>query len=185
MAIPVLPLVVLGVGMLVLRGRRRSSSKKGSEGTEPLPEPKTVIFIPPPPDEAPSEPSGPPGQSCYPPEGDGAWDEFGHCKAFWIDGATDEAIAKLAREEWEARGRPTFSELCRMVPDPAGGEFAPPKDNPRLNEIVVACLQRYYDVGSIFPPTEGLQGHEPSSPYWVHRAWANAMVVVKKELCGL
>ena len=90
----------------------------------------------------------------------------------------------MAHEEWEARGRPTFSDLCVAVPDPAGGEFAPPKDNPQLVEIVVACLRRYYDVGPVFPPTDRNQINEPTSPYWVHKAWAKAYAIVRRELCG-
>src|SRR5262245_21876399 len=110
MAIPIVPLVVLGVGMLVLRRRRRTAKKKGeAEPQVPLLPVQTVVFIPPK-DRAPVGPSGQPGQPCKGVDGAGAWDDLGACKTFWIDGDTDEAIRTLAREEWDARGRPGFSD---------------------------------------------------------------------------
>lgn len=183
MAIPVIPLVVLGVGLVVF-GRRKRSGKKKSEGepAAPVVPIKTVIFIPPK-DPAPTGPSGQPGQPCESREGEGAWDDLGACKTFWIDGETDEAIRRLAREEWEARGRPGFSKLCLMVDDPTGGELATPQANPLFVEIVVAALERYYDVGPLFPPTVAFEFDQPVSPYWVHKAWAKASEVVRQELC--
>ena len=183
MAIPILPLILLGVGAFALRRRRRPSKNKGTDETEPPIQ--TVVYVPPPVGEAPQGPSGEPGQPCDASDGQGAWDDLGHCKTFWIDEVTDEAIARLAREEWEARGQPGFSDLCLMVEDPVGGPLAAPKDNPRFVEIVSACLQRYYDVGALFPPTDVHGSNDPNSPYWVHEAWARANTVVRKELCGL
>ncbi len=181
MAIPILPLLLIGVGVFALR-RRRSKSKKTDEWTPgPI---QTLVFVPPSTGDAPDGPSGEPGQICDANDGEGAWDEQGHCKTFWIDGETDEAIARLAHEEWEARGRPKFSELCLMVQDPVGGELAPPEDNPLFVQIVVAVLQRYYGVGSVFPPISAKGPTDETSPYWVHKAWAKASVVVRRELCG-
>jgi len=74
--------------------------------------------------------------------GRGAWDNNGVCKKFWIEGETDLAIAVLAREEWERRGSPTFSNLCLAVEDPLGGEFAAPIDNPDMVENVAASMER-------------------------------------------
>lgn len=186
MAIPLLPLLLLGVGVYALRRRRRSSTPKGE--TDPDAWTKvpvhSVVFVPPSAGEAPQGPSGAPGQPCDAPDGWGAWDEQGQCKTFWIDGETDDAIARLAREEWESRGRPTFSELCLMVPDPLGGELAPPVDNPLLVQIVASALQRYYGVGSLFPPKSAYGWTDEVSPYWVQRVWAEANAVVRKELCG-
>jgi hypothetical protein len=181
MAIPVLPLVVVGVGMLVLRRRKRSTKKQG-EPEIPLGPVQTFVFIPPE-GRAPTGPSGQPGQPCKGKGGDGAWDDLGACKTFWIDGDTDDAIRRLAREEWEARGRPGFSELCLMVNTPMDDELAPPQPNPQFVEIVAAALGRYYDVGPLFPPTVAFGANDPTSPYWVHKAWAKATAVVSKELC--
>lgn len=184
MAFPIVPLVVLGVGVMALRRRKRAPKKK-SEGASdvPLGPVHTVVFVPPK-NPAPTGPSGEPGQPCKAADGEGAWDDLGVCKTFWIDGATDEAIRTLAREEWTARGRPSFSDMCLMVDDPSGGELAPPKENPLFVEIVATALERYYDVGSLFPPTVALKAGEPTSPYWVHQAWAKATAVVFKELCA-
>lgn len=184
MAIPFVPLVVVGVGVLVFRRRRRAAKKTTSEPAHDMPilPVKTVVFIPPK-DNAPPGPSGQPGQPCKAADGEGAWDDLGACKTFWIDGDTDEAIRKLAREEWEARGQPGFSELCLTVHDPVGGELAPPKPSPVFVEIVTAALERYYDVGPVFPPTVTTTATGPTSPYWVHKAWAKAAAAVTKELC--
>ena len=116
MAIPIVPLVVLGVGVLVLRRRKRSSktTEGGTKPKVPIVSLSTAVFIPPK-DRHPTGPSGDPGQPCTPPDGEGAWDDLGACKTFWIDGDTDDAIRALAREEWDARGRPGFSDLCLMV----------------------------------------------------------------------
>lgn len=185
MALPIVPLVVFGVGVLVLR-RRKRPAKKSEPGTPPkipLVPLHTVVFIPPK-NTQPQGPSGDPGQPCKAADGEGAWDDLGACKTFWIDGSTDEAIRQLGRQEWEARGRPGFSELCLMVEDPTDGELAPPKPNPIFAEIVAAALQRYYDVGPLFPPKVQHQFNEPTSPYWVHKAWAKATAVLSKELCS-
>ncbi len=180
MAIPMLPLVLLGVGVLVL-GRRKRSGKKKGEPKAPLVI-QTAVFVPPK-DGAPPGSSGAPGQPCDAEGGYGAWDDLGACKTFWIDGDTDDAIRRLAREEWEARGRPSFSKLCLAVDDPGGGELAPQKENPLFVAIVSAALERYYDVGSLFPPKVAFGVDDPTSPYWVHRAWAMANAVVREELC--
>ena len=181
MAFPILPLLLLGVGVLALRHKGRTKRPKREE---PKPTPiQAYVWVPPEPHREPPRSGGEPGRPCEASDGEGAWDRDGTCKTFWIDGQTDEAIRQLARQEWEARGRPTFSELCLAVPDPAAGEFAAPQDNPRLVEIVVAALRRYYGVGPVFPPTEGTQGNEPTSPYWVHKAWAKALALVRRELC--
>ncbi len=184
MAIPVIPLLLIGAGVLVFRKRRRTAKKT----TEPEPLPggpiQTLVFIPPEDREPPKRPSEQPGQPCETAEGQGAWDEQSECKTFWIDGETDEAIRRLAREEWEARGQPSFSELCLAVYDQTSGELGTHEANPRFTEIVVAALQRYYGTGAVFPPTEANAGHLPTSPYWVHEAWARAHRVIHKELCG-
>jgi hypothetical protein len=183
MPIPIVPLVVLGVGVLVFRRRKRAAKKTGDKAPEaPFVPINTVVFLPPK-DRAPTGPSGQPGQPCKATDGEGAWDDLGACKTFWVDGETDEAIRALVREEWEARGRPGFSDLCFMVEDPSGGELAPPIDNPTFVAIVVAALSRYYDVGPLFPPTVANVSGEPTSPYWVHKAWAQASAVAREELC--
>jgi hypothetical protein len=185
MAIPVIPLVIVGVGLVVFGRRKRKPKKRGdAEPEAPAIPIKTLVFLPPTEPQAPTGPSGQPGQPCKADDGAGAWDELGACKTFWIEGDTDEAIRRLAREEWEARGRPSFSKMCLMVPDPTGGELAPPKANPIFVEIVAAALQRYYDVGPLFPPKVALQFDDPVSPYWVQEAWARAQAVVQQELCG-
>lgn len=181
MAIPILPLVVLGVGVLAIR-RRKRAAKKTSNDAPKAPFVHTVVFLPPK-GTAPTGPSGQAGQSCKAPDGEGAWDDLGACKTFWIDGQTDDAIRALAREEWEARGRPGFSELCLAVNDPTGGEYASTMASPVFVDIVVAALERYYEAGPVFPPTVGNQADEPTSPYWVHKAWAKATAAVRKELC--
>ena len=183
MGFPVLPLLLLGVGVLALR-RRTRTAKKATKDELPPPVLIPVVYIPPQDREPPKRPSLQPGQPCDAPDGRGAWDELGECKTFWIDGVTDDAIRQLARQEWEARGRPGFSDLCLAVQDELGGELEAPDANPRMTEIVAAALQRYYGVGSLFPPTEAHGGHEESSPYWVHEAWARAHHVVWQELCG-
>lgn len=180
MAIPVIPLVLLGVGVFVFSRRKRSSKKTGDETALKL-IPVKAVFIPPE-DRAPSDPSGAPGQRCEPKDGEGAWDDLGLCKTFWIDGDTDDAIRRLAREEWEARGRPASSEMCLAVSDPLSGELGTYKDNPLFTEIVAAALGRYYDVGPVFPPA-AQEFNKPVSPYWVQQAWARATAVVRKELC--
>lgn len=180
MAAPIIPLVLLGVGILALRSRRRKTSKKTSDGSGGATI-QTVVFVPP----QPEEPGGVPGRSCDAHDGVAAWDDQGRCKTFWIDGATDEAIEALLLQEWEARGRPTFSELCLTVPDPTGGEFAPKKDNPLFVEIVSAALQGYYSVGAVFPPVEARGPADPVSPYWVHETWARASVIARRALCGM
>ena len=188
MAIPVIPLMLIGVGVFVFGRRRRSSSRNDAQAEQPQQEPQTpfifqtVTFIPPE-DRPPPGPSGQPGQPCDTKEGKGAWDDVGLCKTFWIDGDTDDAIRRLAREEWEARGRPSFSTMCLAVSDPTGGELDTYKPNPVFTEIVAAALQRYYDVGPLFPPKVALQFNDPTSPYWVHEAWAKASAVVTQELC--
>lgn len=184
MAIPVIPLVIVGVGLVVFGRRKRKTKKKGETEPQPPVVPvQTTVFLPPKP-TAPTGPSGHAGQPCEGKDGDGAFDELGACKTFWFDGSTDEAIRNLARVEWEARGRPSFSEMCLMVDDPTGGELATPQPNPIFVEIVAAALERYYDVGPLFPPTVAFQFDDPVSPYWVHQAWAKATAVVQKELCG-
>lgn len=183
MAIPVLPLVLLSIGVFAFR-RRRRASKKIEEEPLVLGPVVPVVFIPPEDREPPQDPSKQPGKPCSTAEGKGAWDELGECKTFWIDGATDEAIRELAREEWEARGRPGFSDLCLAVYDPLSGELGTHEANPRFTEIVAAVLQRYYDVGPLFPPAEAHGFEDPTSPYWVHEAWARASHVVRQELCG-
>lgn len=182
MAFPIIPLVLVGAGVYVLRQRRAKRKKKVEEpGIGPI---QTVVFVGPPKGPAPEGPTGAPGQPCDGGDGYGAWDDLGYCKTFWIEGETDEAIARLAMEEWEARGSPEFSDLYLMVPDIAGGELAPPKDNPALVDIVATCLQRYYGVGSVFPPKEAENWEDTSSPYWVHRAWSSGYAVVRRTLCG-
>lgn len=183
MAIPIIPLVVLGVGVLVVRRRKRAAKKTNDKPSEPLFVPlNTVVFVPPK-GTAPTGPSGQPGQPCKAADGEGAWDDLGACKTFWVEGETDEAIRRLAREEWEARGRPGFSDLCLAVEEPMGGELAPPVASPAFVEIVVAALERYYDVGPLFPPTVAVEPNDATSPYWVHKAWAKATVAVREELC--
>lgn len=180
MAAPIIPLVLLGVGILALRSRRRKTSKKtgnGSGGTTI----QTVVFVPP----QTKEPGGVPGQSCNARDGAAAWDDQGQCRTFWIDGTTDDAIETLLLEEWEARGRPTPSEMCFTVPDPTGGEFAPKKINPMFVEIVSAALQGYYGVGAVFPPVEARGPADPVSPYWVQETWARASVIARRALCGM
>ena len=120
MAVPIIPLVIVGMGLLVL-GRRKRPAKKKAEGELPAVPFHTVVFLPPKEPAAPTGPSGQAGRPCEGKGGDGAFDELGSCKTFWIDGDTDEAIGRLAREEWEARGRPRASEMCFMVDDPLGG----------------------------------------------------------------
>lgn len=183
MAIPMLPLVLVGVGVFVFSRRKRVAKKKG-ETKAPFVI-QTAVFIPPS-DREPTVSSGSsnePGQHCDGEGGYGAWDELGECKTFWIDGETDDAIRKLAREEWEARGRPSFSQLCLAVDDPTDGEFTPQKENPLFVAIVSSALQRYYGVGPLFPPKVASGFDDPTSPYWVHRVWAVANAVVSKELC--
>jgi len=185
MAIPVIPLLIVGVGVMAFGRRRRSTKKKDDAEPKPPVVPiKTVVFLPPKEPVAPTGPSGHAGQSCEGKGGDGAWDDLGQCKTFWFDGSTDEAIRQLARKEWEARGRPSFSEMCLMVDPPTDDELAPPQPNPIFEEIVAAALERYYDVGPLFPPKHAFQFDDPVSPYWVHRAWARATDVVFKDLCG-
>lgn len=182
MAVPIIPLVIVGMGLLVL-GRRKRPAKKKAEGELPAVPFHTVVFLPPKEPAAPTGPSGQAGRPCEGKGGDGAFDELGSCKTFWVDGDTDEAIGRLAREEWEARGRPRASEMCFMVDDPLGGELSTPKANPIFVEITAAALERYYDVGALFPPKVATQFDEPVSPYWVQKAWAKASAVVRRELC--
>lgn len=187
MAIPVIPLMLVGVGVFVLGRRRRSGRAKDKEQAEPkVPfiTPHKVVFVPPE-DRPPKGSGGQPGQPCKAKNGRGAWDDMGLCKRFWIDGDTDDAIRRLAREEWEARGRPSFSNMCLAVDDGSGDELAAPKPNPIFTAIVATALQRYYDVGPLFPPTTATQFNQPTSPYWVHEAWAKAVAVVRQELCEL
>ena len=182
MAFPILPLLLLGVGVLALRHKGRTKRPKREEPkSTPI---QAYVWVPPEPHREPPRSGGEPGRPCEASDGEGAWDRDGTCKTFWIDGQTDEAIRQLARQEWEARGRPGFSDLCLAVQDEPGGELEAPDANPRMTEIVAAALQRYYGVGSLFPPTEAHGGHEASSPYWVHEAWARAHHVVWQELCG-
>lgn len=183
MAIPILPLMLFGVGVLVLRGRRRS--KKKDDEQPPADKPvQTFVYLPFEEFEPPQEPEVQPGASCDAPDGLGALDELGECKTFWINGDTDEAIRRLAREEWEARGRPGVSEFCLSVYDEMEGELAAPQPNPRFVEVVVAALQRYYGVGTVFPPVEAHGWDDPMSPYWVHMVWDRAVNIVQQELCS-
>lgn len=183
MALQVLPLVLLGVGVLVLRGRRRPKKKTQEPPPTEIPI-KTVVFIPPKDPPPPGSHSGQPGQPCDAPDGTGALDEWGQCKTFWIDGETDDAIRSLAREEWEARGRPEVSELCLAVFDELGGEFATYQTNPNFLDLVTAVLRRYYGVGPTFPPVEAHGADDPMSPYWVHVVWDKAVNIIQQELCG-
>lgn len=180
MAAPIIPLVLLGVGLLALRSRRRKTSKKTNGGTERATI-HTVVFVPP----STEEPFGEPGWPCDADDGAAALDDQLRCKTFWIDGTTDQAIEALLLEQWEARGRPTFSALCLAVPDPTGGEFAPPKDNPLFVEIVAAALQGYYGIGAVFPPIEPRGPEAPVSPYWVQETWSRATTIARRVLCGL
>ena len=186
MAAPIIPLVLLGVGILALRSQRRRTTKKTSDSSEE-PTIRTVVFVPPRSEEPSGEPSEPrdPGLSCEAEDGAAAWDDQGHCKTFWIDGTTDQAIEALLLEQWEARGRPTFSELCLAIPDPTGGEFAPPKDSPMFVEIVAAALQGYYGIGAVFPPVEPRGSDDPRSPFWVQETWQRATAIARGTLCEM
>ena len=189
MAAPIIPLVLLGVGILALRSQRRRTTKKTSDSSEE-PTIRTVVFVPPQSEEPSGEPGEPgeprdPGLSCDADDGAAAWDDQGHCKTFWIDGTTDQAIEALLLEQWEARGRPTFSELCLAVPDPTGGEFAPPKDSPLFVEIVAAALQGYYGIGAVFPPVEPRGSDDPRSPFWVQETWQRATAIARGILCEM
>ncbi|MCH9683897.1 MAG: hypothetical protein K0V04_20865 [Deltaproteobacteria bacterium] len=166
MGVPVIPLVLLGVGVLVLRSRKRPRRKADETSDEPAAEPMTMVYLPPATPHLPTthDPTRDPGDPCEGEGGSGAWDDDGNCKVFWVDGVTDDAIRALAREEWQARGAPGFKEMCAAVKDPLGGEFAPPKDNPMFEEIAVTVLRRYYEVGpGLFPPKQPLQSTDPTS----------------------
>lgn len=179
MAFPILPVLVISLGLFALSRRGRDDDDDDTSEVVPA----TMVFIPPKPALPQPSPGQTPGRMCQASKGEAAWDGDGECKVFWIEGETDEAIAKLAREQWETRGRPSFSDMCLAVPDPLGGEFAPPQDNPLLTKIVAASLERYYDVGPEWPPTEDYVDSNRSSPFWVWKTWARAMDVVQRELC--
>ena len=181
MAFPIIPVVLLSVGLFALIRRGQSEE---DENDEPEVVPTTFVFIPPT-VELPTpqpDPTRQKGKMCAHDKGAAAWDDDLECKVFWIDGETDRDIARIAREEWTQRGEPTFSDLCLATKDPLGGEFATAVENPVLTEIVITSLERYYDVGPEWPPKDNLDGKD-QSPYWVQQTWEAAWAVVRKELC--
>ena len=181
MAFPIIPVVLLSVGLFAFIRRGRSEE---DETDEPEVVPTTFVFVPPKVElPAPQlDPTRQKGRKCLHDKGAAAWDDDLECKVFWFDGATDRDIARIAREEWAKRGQPTFSDLCLATKDPLGGEFATAVENPVLTEIVIASLERYYDVGPEWPPKDNLDGKD-QSPYWVQQTWEAAWAVVRKELC--
>jgi hypothetical protein len=168
---PLVPLALVGATVWVIFGGVRRRRRRRTSPKPPLvliP----VTFV----DDAPVN-AGAPGERCDVTEGLGAWDREGRCKLFWVDGTTDAAILEIARRRWEKRGKPPVSEMCFSVPDPLGGEYAAPVDNPVMVEIVADSLHEHYGVSGEFPPSD--QSH-----YWVKAAYKRASSVVRRELCG-
>ena len=99
--------------------------------------------------------------------GDGhrAWDDLGYCKTFWIDGETEEAIARLTMEEWDARGRPPSSPVCvSWCRTLRVASWRVSRTTPHSSTFVATCLQRCYGIGAVFPPKEEVMASRDVSP---------------------